>query len=61
MVNDAKESSGFDLASVSQLEFHFDPWGYGFEVWLDGLTFGLQDEQSGFSGIQVLQPSRCDG
>ena len=28
------------LSDVNQIELHFDTWGYGFELYIDGLTFG---------------------
>lgn len=28
-----------DLAHVNWIEFHADTWDYGFDLWLDGLTF----------------------
>jgi RHS repeat-associated protein len=28
------------LTDVNQLELHFDTWGYGYELFVDGLTFG---------------------
>jgi hypothetical protein len=27
------------LSQISGLEFHADTWGYGFELWLDGVSF----------------------
>jgi outer membrane protein assembly factor BamB len=45
-----------DLGQINSIEIHADTWGYGFTLWVDGLTFQL-DPSSDTEGTEAL-PTR---